>query len=275
MKKIRLIDFDIITKVYSWLFWNTKSPIKWNWLEFSSLREYEPWDNVKFIDWLISAREWKPYIKEYEEDKDLNVFFLIDTWKFMWFWSDDFIKIDLSDFIFKTIWLSAIAKGYSVSGITFDNKIKKIFKPSKNKSTVFDISKNLVLSDADSDFEKVLEKFNSLNIKNSLVFVLTDNDEIKNEKLYKVASQKNDLIYINIFDYFENFLWEKWIFNFINSNMNILSNLSSNNRRDNYIKIRKEKIRKFRKTLFKNRIMYLYLDQKRDIYRELINLLKK
>lgn len=275
-KKIRIFDFDYLTKAYSLLLWSSKSPVKGNGLEFKSLREYEPWDNVRFIDWLISAREGKPYIKEYEEDKELNVVFLLDVWEYMWFWTEDESKLETMTFVFNTLALSALHKWYAVSSVIFSDKIHKLISPSKSKSVVSKTNSFLVVKNKDSDLENVLGEFNKMNIKKSLVIILTDNDEIKDPKNYKIASQKNDLIYINIFDYFENFLWDKTSFlNLVWEKFSVFTFGQSKEKKYRYVSKRKEKIKNLRRFLLKNRILYLYLDNKRDIFKELLNFLKK
>lgn len=273
-KKIRLIDFDYLTKIYSIVFWSSKSPLKGSGLEFKSLREYSPWDNVKHIDWLISAREGKTYIKEHEEDKNLNVVFLLDVWEYMSFWSDDSTKLDNLKFTFKTLALSALKKWYNVSWIIFDDKIKSIIPSSNSKIIVKKIEDKIILSEKESNLGDILSEFNKLHIKKSLVFIISDNDEIKNEKEYRIASTKNDVIYINIFDHFENFLWWDWFYNFV-WKISSLVNFRNSKKVKQFSTLRKNKILNFRKFLIKNRILYLYIDNKKDIYKELLNFLKK
>ncbi len=275
LKEFKKLDIKTKKLVDTIFLWNYKSSFKWRWLEFSEFRSYEYWDDAKYIDWLVSAREGKTVIRRYEEERELNILFMLDLWTSMNFWISK-KKIDLLKEIFFLIWVSAVESSDRVWAILLWWEKKKIIKFKKWKVALFNILKEIDnYKSVPKKWKKIWLKFlNNSKIKKSLVFVLTDKTEIKEKQLW-VSREKNDMIFINIFDSFENTLALG------NSNITLWNDknelnidLADTKKKKEYVRLRKEKIESFRHTLQKKWIDYIYIDEKTNIYKELVKLMK-
>jgi len=80
--KIKILELKTKKILNSGLFWNYKSKLTWAWMEFAEHREYNFWDNVRDIDWKASAKTDVMQVKKYEQEKDLNVLFVLDNSSF-------------------------------------------------------------------------------------------------------------------------------------------------------------------------------------------------
>lgn len=271
--KLKLKTKKLVNTLFTW---NYKTAFKWRGLEFSDFREYEEGDDVKFIDFLVSAREWKTMIKLYREERLLNIYFLLDAWENMLFSSGDNSKLELMLETFYALSFSAIKNSDLVWSIIFDEKQSKFLRAKKGESSIINIHNELIKisskSKSNSDINNAFKTLNNLSIKNSLVFVLSDKLDI-DEKLIKLTSLKNTLVYINIFDSFENTLDSDSSFNFVSNNSSLFLS-SSETKRKKYINLRNEKIAKLKKTLFKNNSSYLLIDENKNIIKELFSLFK-
>ncbi len=304
-KDFKKLDIKTRRLVDSVFLGNYKSSFKWRWLEFSEFRSYEYGDDAKYIDWLVSAREWKTIIRRYEEERELNILFVLDLWASMNFGILG-KKLDLLKEIFFILGLSAVESSDRIWAILFWWEKEKIINFKKWKVGLFSIlreidiykknisekinSKDSLLTEGFSPLKNIFRYFskksnkietkldlsflNKTKIKNSLVFILTDKLEV-NKRQLGIAEEKNDLVFINVFDSFENnlnlgkinmTLWSEW------DDLNI--DLADEKKKSEYVKFRKEKIDNFSNIMNRNQIDYLYLDETKNIYRELLGLMR-
>jgi len=291
-KKHKLLELKTKALVDSLFVWNYKTKHKWNWIEFVDFKEYSYWDLVKNIDFVKSAKVWKTLVKLFEEEKELSVYFVLDV-------NNSFIqeynsktKKDILLEIFYLIWLTCIkswdkiwtlinynknelyfAKKWKQNFINIVNNIEKNFTKIVNKS-FFENIKNIFKNKWNTNPEdsNILSYFNSLKIKNSLVFYLTDKLDI-NSKDLKIISKKNDFILCNIFNSFENDLswdWIIWV-----DNLDIKIDLNSIKKIDEYKKMRFEKIKKLRQQILKYSWDYIMFDETKSVYKEFYKLFTK
>lgn len=281
-KKIKLLDFKLTKSLWSSLFWMYKSTFKWSWIDFVEHKEYVYWDSIKNIDWKLSSRTDKVYTKIFEEERDLNVLILIDISDSMFFWSEEKRKIDTLEEIFFSIAFSAYQNNDSVWAYIYDEKSYEFLSYKRWVWNIFNIlekikNKNLKnKTNTDKKTLHILEKINKFKIKNSLIFILSDDTNLYDERLLKNISQNNQLIFINIFDYFENNL------DFQNSNLsmnlkNDFLNIDLKNKEKirSYKSIREKSIKNLKNMLEKNNIWYLMIDSKKDPYKELYSYFSK
>lgn len=262
--KYKKLEIEVRKKI-SWDFLGSfNSAFKWNWVEFESLREYVYWDSIKSIDWKSTAKTGTVFVKNYVEEKDLKILFIIEKTDSLNFWSERTTKKDTLKELFLLLWLSSIMNWYSIS-IFMNNKISE-FK--KSKQNIFE-----TLYDIDND-EYISNDLVKINIKNTLIFNISDSLE-PNFSRFKYLNIKNEIVFINIFDYFENnlsedkfdidVLWSK-VFNlFLWKELKI----------DKYKKSRQNLIDDLKKSLKKNNIEYLSLDNRVNLYLELYKFFNK
>jgi len=275
LKKIKLLDFKLSKNLGSNLFWIYKTTFHWKWMEFAEHREYSSWDSIKDIDWKVSAKTWDIYIKKYEEERDLNVLFLIDVSETMNFWSRDIRKRDLQEEVFYSLAFSALQNNDSISAFIYDKEVVDHIPLSKSVSNIFktleSIKKNRERKKIKKDTIEVFNQVNQVNIRKNLIFVLTDDTNFKEESILKILWAENDIILINIFDYFENNLMTQ------KSNISLeLENNFLNIDLDNLNKIkifknlREEKLKTLELNLRKSKIGYIKIDNSKNLYKELI-----
>jgi len=278
---IKLLKLSTSKAVNNILLWNYKTNFKWTWIEFADIREYEEWDSFKAIDWTTSAKQWKLYIKKYQEERQLTIFFLVDIANSMQFGIEK-TKLETAIETLYIIASLAIKNNDKFGAILFDQNVQKIISPKRWKKQLAQIlweiekarhiSKNWL-----SNIEVALEQLNKLPYKNSLIFSLTDDMEINNQKVYQIASLKNDMIFLNIFDQFENTLKStvKKTFDIIDDNWFLNINVLNKKKVGLYAKIRSEKIKDFCDKLESYQIRYSYIDNNSDIAKILINCFQK
>ena len=271
-KKAKLLDFKLKRNLWSDIFWAYKSLFHGTWIEFAEHREYLPWDSIKTIDWKVSARTGKLQIKKYEEERNIKILFVLDL-------NETYLqfknKKEILEEVFYTLALSWIDNNDNISivlNIKWKNNKPTILPYSYEIWNIFrtlDILENYNENTETLSLDTTVEYLTSNpQINNNLIFVLTDNDEIKQDKDWKLLWVKNEVIYVNIYDYFEN--------NLISLNEDIsLSNgssfidlsLISKEKIQKYRELRQYKIENLKQSLIKNNIWYLYLDDSLDIYK--------
>ena len=268
-------EFKFLKNAWWNLLWAYKSLFHGQWIEFDEFREYNIWDPIKNIDWKRSAKSNKLYIKEFEEERDLSIIFLIDIWKSMKFGSKTKRKLELLKDIFFSIAFSASKNNDNVWAILYDDEIQRFISPKRGESNILTIINSINelnnKSYNNSNTSNVISHINKMNIRNSLLFVLTDDLENIDKNNLKLAWLENDIIYINIFDYMENNLDpELWdiVLGTWKEKLNI--NLKNIEKTEEYRELRMNKILDFKNKLRKNNIYYIMLDSESNIYQELL-----
>lgn len=275
---LKKLNIKVTRLVDSLFVWNYKTAFKWRWLEFSDYRQYDFSDDSKYIDFIASAREWKLLIKRFEEERELNVFFLLDLSSSMNFWFEK-TKIDTLIETFYILSLSAISNNDKIWAIIFNDDGFTFLKPWKWKNNLMKIlhiiEKNDIKKIPDFSPNKVFSFLNSLPIKNSLVFFMSDKVAEIDEKHLKIQSIKNDFIYINIFDYLENNLGDdESVLKLWNKEKTLFLNFRDKVKIAKYRDLRAKKINDFKKKLSNYKIWYLLIDDKKNIFKELLKFFK-
>ncbi|MDD4151690.1 MAG: DUF58 domain-containing protein [Candidatus Gracilibacteria bacterium] len=277
--KIKTLDIKVKRNIDSLFLGTYKTFFKGRGLEFSDFREYEPGDDVKTIDWIVSAREGKTFTRLYREERELSVNFLLDLSSSMKFGLGEKTKRDSLEELFFILSYSRVKNGDKVGAILKDKNKFVYLNAKKGRDNIFSIAskieENQELGNPFSIDESILF-LNNLKIKNNLVFIVTDKLDF-DERLFKIASLKNEIIFIHIFDDFENtLLGLDGIINFVGDDgKNIIINLNDKKKIKEYLSYRFEKLENFRKKLAKLNIKYLKIDNKTNIYKELYKMFNK
>lgn len=280
-KKIKLLDFKLTKTLWNTLFWVYKSKFSWNWIDFVEHKDYVFWDPIKNIDWKTFARTQNIHTKIYEEEKDLKVLFLIDYNKNMDFWIYDRTKKDILEEIFYSLSFSSYHSNDSIWAYIYWLKEKIFFPFKKWIWNIFQVLKTINSEKLNREIDKnrtnkILLDIIKTNLRDNLIFILSDDLDLIDEKVLKILSINNQIIFINIFDDFENNL-VKFSGDISLSDWKSFSlvSLSNDKKINEYKKIRQNKILNFQNSLKKNKISYLLLDTKKDIFKELYLFLSK
>ena len=272
-EKLHVIEFKL-KKLLNWgLFGNYKSKVSGAWMEFDEHKNYNSGDNIRDIDWKASSKTWELFVKKYEQEKDLKILFVLDTSETMNFGSEDKTKKETLIETFYTLALSAYYNNDNVWAIIYNENNLEFLDYKKSKNNIYRILEKIEMNLGWIQGSP-LQEIKKRKIKNNLIFILTDSWDFDFKKI-KFLSQNNDIIVINIFDKFENELdleSGNISLNLWNKFLNI--DLADKEKKEEFKKLRRDKIEKTKYDLRINNIWYIFLYNKSDIVKELIKYFK-
>ncbi|MBT7897042.1 MAG: DUF58 domain-containing protein, partial [Flavobacteriales bacterium] len=175
----------------------------------SEVREYQPGDDVRSIDWNVTARYNAPFVKVFEEEREMTVMLLVDVSGSGNFGTNKQFKRELATEISAILAFSAIKNNDKVGVIFFSNIIEEFIPPKKGKSHILRIIRQVLAFEAKekkTDVSLAIEYFNNVMKKRTICFVLSDFISQEFEKPLKIASKKHDIIALRIHDKRENTL---------------------------------------------------------------------
>jgi uncharacterized protein (DUF58 family) len=172
-------------------------------MAFSEVREYQPGDDVRSIDWNVTARYNAPFVKVFEEEREMTVMLLIDVSASGNFGTQKQFKRELATELSAILAFSAIKNNDKVGVIFFTDKVEQFIPPKKGKSHILRIIREVLAFQPEgkgTDIAGALEYFNSVIKKRSICFILSDFMSKEFEKPLKIASKKHDLVGLRIHD---------------------------------------------------------------------------
>ncbi len=179
------------------------SAFKGRGMSFREVREYAPGDDIRFIDWNVSARLNHPFSKLFEEERELTVMLLVDISASSLFGTIHARKKDLITEICAVLAFSAINNNDKVGVIFFTDKIEKYIPPKKGREHVLYIVRELLMSEPkrkSTGIGEAIRFLNSCARQKSIAFILSDFLDEKFEDSLKVAGKKHDIIGIKVYD---------------------------------------------------------------------------
>lgn len=179
------------------------SAFKGRGMAFSEVREYQYGDDVRNIDWNVTARLNRPYVKIFEEERELTVMLLIDVSGSHLFGSTSQYKSELITETAATLAFSAIHNNDKVGVVMFSDRIEKFIPPKKGSSHILRIIRELIgfrPTGRGTDIAEALRYFTNVTKKRSTAFLLSDMCGEGYENALKIASGKHDLVVLNIDD---------------------------------------------------------------------------
>ena len=203
LKKVRKIEIKtrgLSSHIFSGEY---KSAFKGRGMSFSEVREYSPGDDVRTIDWNVTARLGHPFIKVFEEERELTVMLLVDVSGSESFGTSIQLKKDMITEICAVVAFSAIQNNDKVGILFFSDKIEKFIPPKKGKSHILFIIRELLNFEPQStrtDIAQALKYFTGMVKKHSTVFLLSDFKASDYSNELKIISRKHDVIALDIFD---------------------------------------------------------------------------
>lgn len=218
VKKIRKIEITtgkIVNEIFAGEY---KSVFKGRGMEFSEVREYQAGDDIKTIDWNVSARYGSLFVKKFVEERELTIILLIDVSMSNEFGSQK-SKIDLIAELAGIIGFSSMQNNDRIGVILFSDKIERFIPPKKGKKHCLRIISEVLSSRPTSgtDIYAALDYLNRAIKKRAVVFLISDFLDKGYEKLLKITSKKHDLILINVGDPLEYKIPDFGIFHFIDA----------------------------------------------------------
>ncbi len=177
-------------------------------MSFSEVREYRVGDDVRDIDWNVTARSERAHVKVYEEERELTMMLLVDVSPSRMFGSAERTKKNLATEIAATLAFSASKNNDKVGCILFSDRVEKFIPPKKGRSHILTIIRELVgfvPSGHSTNISEALRYLVGVNKKRTTCFLLSDfidseTDIPKLEDAVKIASSKHDIMAIEVFD---------------------------------------------------------------------------
>lgn len=179
------------------------SAFKGHGMAFSEVREYQYGDDVRDIDWNVTARLNHPYVKVFEEEREMTVMLIVDVSGSNHFGTHHQFKEELVAEVAATLAFSAIANNDKVGVILFSDKIEKFIPPKKGSSHILRIIRELISYKPESDGTNIAEAlryFTNVCKRRSMAFLLSDFYDEGYEDALKIASKKHNLVALRIVD---------------------------------------------------------------------------
>lgn len=172
-------------------------------MEFSEVREYQIGDDIRNIDWNVTARFGHPYIKVFEEERELTVMLIIDLSGSLSFGTINKTKQQIATEISAILAFSALKNNDKVGLILFTDKIEKFVPPRKGRKHVLRIIREVLFFEPEgktTDIDTALQYFNNSIKKRSIAFLISDFMDEGYENILKVVGKKHDLIGVVLSD---------------------------------------------------------------------------
>lgn len=204
LKKVRKIEIKtrgLSSQIFSGEY---HSAFKGRGMAFSEVREYTPGDDVRTIDWNVTARFNTPFVKVFEEERELSVVILVDVSASGAFGTFKQFKQDLITELCAVVAFSAAQNNDKIGVIFFSDKIEKFIPPKKGKSHILRIIRELIEFKPEhkqTNLEIALKYMTNVIKKRSVVFLISDFYAEANYKdALKIANKKHDLVALRIID---------------------------------------------------------------------------
>ena len=241
IKKVRKIEIKtrgLSSHIFSGEY---HSAFKGRGMAFSEVREYMAGDDIRAIDWNVTARFGHPYIKVFEEERELTVMLLVDVSASGSFGTQKQFKKDLMTELCAVLSFSAIQNNDKIGLIFFSDKIEKFIPPKKGKSHILRIIRELIEFEPTSkktDISEGLRYVTNVIKKRSICFVISDFMDDRFEDAMKLANKKHDIVALQIYDKRETELPDAGLIRFEDAETGEIKLIDSSNKntRDQYKK---------------------------------------
>lgn len=203
LKKVRAIQIRSGHIVNDILAGEYHSAFKGSGMDFEEVREYQPGDDVRLIDWNVTARTKTPYIKTFREERELTVLFVFDASSSGKFGTQQQQKSEIAAEICATLALSAITNNDKVGLILFTDRVELFVPPKKGKPHVLRIIRELLFfqpKHSETHIDTALEFLSKVTRRKAVVFLVSDFLAPHYEQAMRIARRKHDLVALQLVD---------------------------------------------------------------------------
>ena len=248
-------------------------------MAFSEVREYQPGDDIRSIDWNVTARYNAPFVKVFEEEREMTVMLLIDVSASGNFGTQEQFKRELATELAAILAFSAINNNDKVGVIFFTDKVEQFIPPKKGKSHILRIIREVLAFEPTgkgTDIVGALEYFSAVIKKRSICFILSDFMSKEFDRPLKIASKKHDLVALRIHDIREDTLPNVGLVPMQDAETEkmLFVDTSSKKIRDNFAKNRAQATAKLRKLFPASGVDLIDITTGTDYVKPLINFFK-
>lgn len=223
LKKVRQIEIKTRGLSRNIFAGQYHSAFKGRGMAFSEVREYQYGDDIRDIDWNVTARYNKPFVKVFEEERELTVMLMVDVSASQDFGTRQSIKRDMVTEIAATLAFSAIQNNDKIGVIFFSDSIEKFIPPKKGKKHILYIIRELINFKADSpktDMGMALKYLTNVIKKRCTTFMISDFIDIKDyNNALTIANRKHDIVALQVYDNLETQLPNVGLMKIVDSEM--------------------------------------------------------
>lgn len=200
IRRIQITTSRMVTDVFCGQY---QSVFKGRGMEFDEVREYQPGDEIRSIDWNVTARMGHPYIKKFMEERELTVMLLLDLSASAYFGTVNKLKRQIAAEICSVLAFSAIRNNDKVGLIIFTEKVEKFVPPAKGIRHVLRIVREALYftpKGKKTDIPSALEYLNKVCRRSTVTFIVSDFYDTDFDKPLSIANKRHDLVSITITD---------------------------------------------------------------------------
>jgi len=203
LRKLRQIQIRTSALVTDAMAGEYQSAFRGRGMEFSEVRQYFPGDDVRSIDWNVTARMGEPHVKRFVEERELTVMLLIDMSGSGSFGTRERTKNEIAAELSAVLAFSAIRNNDRVGLIIFTDRIEKYVPPKKGKKHVLRVIRDLLVFEPEggrTDIRAELEYLNKVQRKRAVCFLVSDFDGNGFERDLLLSSRRHDLVAVSVTD---------------------------------------------------------------------------
>lgn len=276
LSKIRKLEIQTKGLVNNIFGGEYQSAFKGRGMEFSEVRAYTFGDDVRQIDWNVTARSDEPFIKVFEEEREQTLMLCVDISPSGFFGSRSQTKMELAIEVCAVIAFSAIKNGDKVGMVLFSDKIEKVIPPKKGRVHVLRLIRELYVAEpsgSKTDIAESLSYLNRLLNRRAIIVLATDFQDMNFEKQHKITNRKHDLVNIVIHDSFEDELPNVGVVPLRDAETGeeVYVDTSSRKVREHYMKRRKKRQNTLSEYFRKNKMDSVSLSTNESYVRPLID----
>ncbi len=278
-KKVRKIEIKtrgLSSQIFSGEY---HSMFKGKGMAFSEVREYQYGDDIRTIDWNVTARLNHPYVKVYEEERELTVILLIDVSGSNAFGTRMQFKQEMMTELAAVLAFSAINNNDKVGVIFFSNHVEKFIPPKKGSTHILRIIRELIdfrPAETTTNISEALRYFTNAIKKRSIAFLISDFEAGGFDDALRIASRKHDLIALRVYDEREAALTNAGLIRMTDPETGQTAWLDTSSRevRERYARLRELHLRYLEDLFMRSGIDYTHLRTEADYVKPLMKLFK-
>lgn len=203
IRKVQRIQIVANRSVNDLMAGQYRSVFRGRGMEFDEVREYQPGDDVRTIDWNVTARAGTPFIKRFSEERELTVLFVVDVSASGAFGSADRSKLDVMIEMSALLMFSALKNNDKVGLLMFADQVVSFFPPRKGRGNVLRLIREMLATPpvaAETSLEAALEYLNRVQKRRAVVFLISDFQTHATRQALAISSGRHDLVAITVVD---------------------------------------------------------------------------
>jgi uncharacterized protein (DUF58 family) len=276
LKKVRKLEIQTKGLVNNIFGGEYQSAFKGRGMEFSEVRAYSYGDDVRQIDWNVTARNGEPYVKIFEEEREQILMLCVDISPSGFFGSLSQTKMELAIELSAVLAFSAIKNGDKVGLVLFSDHIEKVIPPKKGRTHVLRLIRELLTTKPkgkSTNIAEALSYVNRLLDRRAIIVLASDFEDSSFDKQLKITNRKHDLVNIIIHDEHEEFLPDMGLIPFTDpeTGEELLIDTSSKKVRSAFRARRLEKRAALKEKFLKSKIDSIEVKTNRSYVKPLIN----